>query len=159
MRLFWESKPMQERMPRTSSRRRQRGNAIVELTLLTPLLFALALGVADFCRVFYASVAVSNAARAGAQYAISKNAYTNPAAISTAANDDSGPKIPVTVASSYYCRCPDGSGFAASCTPLPACQYQAWVSVTTSYTFNTMVNFPGVPNSTALSSTAQMRIR
>jgi Flp pilus assembly protein TadG len=142
-----------------SRRERQRGSVIIELTLLTPLLFGLVLGIGDFCRVFYASVAVSNAARAGAQYALSKNAYGDPAAISTAANNDSGTKVPVTVTSTYYCQCPDGSGFAASCTPLPVCQYQAWVSVTTTYTFNTLVNWPGVPNSTALSSTAKMRIR
>jgi Flp pilus assembly protein TadG len=141
-----------------SRRERQRGSVIIELTLLTPLLFALVLGVGDFCRVFYTSVAVSNAARAGAQFALAKKAYGDPTAIETAARNDSGANIPVTVNSSYYCRCPDGSGFVVSCSPLPACQYQAWVSVTTTYTFNTMVNWPGIPNSTALSSTAQMRI-
>jgi Flp pilus assembly protein TadG len=144
---------------RNTRNRRQRGSALVELTLLASLLFMLALGVADFSRVFHASVAVSNAARAGAQYAITKNAYGNPTGIDTAAKNDSGSRVPVTTTSSYYCRCPDGSGFAASCSPLPACQYEAWVSVTTNHTFTTLVDYPGVPHSTVLSSTAQMRIR
>jgi hypothetical protein len=105
---------------------------------------------------------VSNAARAGAQVAISRNAYGVPATIQTAATADAG-NIPVAVASSYFCQCPDGSSNTPSCAPAPpVCatgNFQAWVTVTTSYTFKTVIKYPGVPNSTPLTSTAQMRIQ
>ncbi len=41
---------------------------MVELALVTPLLFLLMLGVLDFARVFFSYVTVSNAARTGARY-------------------------------------------------------------------------------------------
>jgi len=45
-----------------------RGQSAVELALVTPILIVLLLVAADFGRVFYTSIAVNNAARAGAQY-------------------------------------------------------------------------------------------
>lgn len=53
--------------PRT--RRAERGQALVELALITPILFALLLGTVDLGRVFYAMISVTNAAREGAQAA------------------------------------------------------------------------------------------
>ena len=45
-----------------------RGQSLVELALVTPLLFVLMLGILDFARVFFSYVTVSNAARTGARY-------------------------------------------------------------------------------------------
>jgi len=54
--------------------RRQRGQALVETVLLGPVLFFLILGSADLGRVFYYSIAATNAAREGARHA----AYYDP---------------------------------------------------------------------------------
>src|SRR5437870_10570670 len=51
----------------------QRGSAIVELTLLVPLFLLMLLGTADFARVFYTALSVSQAARAGVQYGAQDN--------------------------------------------------------------------------------------
>lgn len=48
----------------------QRGQSLVELAIMLPLLVTLLLGAVDFARVFYTQVAISNAARVGAEYAI-----------------------------------------------------------------------------------------
>ncbi len=46
----------------------ENGSAIVELALCVPVLILIVLGTGDFARVFYTSIALSDAARAGAQY-------------------------------------------------------------------------------------------
>ena len=49
----------------------RRGSAILELALSIPLLSILLVGAMDFSRLFYMSVTLASAARAGAQYALS----------------------------------------------------------------------------------------
>src|SRR5438876_4434317 len=52
------------------------GQAMIELALSLPLLCLLLLGAAELGRVVYASIEVSNAARAAAQYGGSRHAAT-----------------------------------------------------------------------------------
>ena len=54
-------------------RRLERGNSAVELALILPLLLMLTLGAVDFGRLFYAYIAVSNAAHQAATYAARPN--------------------------------------------------------------------------------------
>jgi hypothetical protein len=53
-----------------SNRRTLRGQSIVELALLLPVLLMLVLGAVDLGRAFYYASAVANACRVGAQYAL-----------------------------------------------------------------------------------------
>ena len=69
--------------------RDQRGQSIVELALLLPVLLVIAMGVVDFGRAMYAYVAVSNAAQAGAEYA-SRNPAYNASAITNAVLYEAG---------------------------------------------------------------------
>ena len=46
------------------------GQSLVELALMLPLLMLILLGAVDFGRVYYTQVAISNAARVGAEFAI-----------------------------------------------------------------------------------------
>jgi Flp pilus assembly protein TadG len=48
------------------ARRRQRGQAVVELAIIAPIMIILLLAVADLGRVFHSEVTIENAARAGA---------------------------------------------------------------------------------------------
>ena len=53
----------------TGERRRgSRGQALIEFALILPILFLLIVNVVNFGGMFYAWIAVSNAARTGAQY-------------------------------------------------------------------------------------------
>src|SRR5271170_4990073 len=45
-----------------------RGQSAVELAVVVPVLLLLLVAAADFCRIFYMSIGLMNAARAGAQY-------------------------------------------------------------------------------------------
>ena len=54
--------------PGTSLRSDTRGQSLVELALILPLLFLLIVNVVNFGGVFFAWIAVADAARTGAQY-------------------------------------------------------------------------------------------
>ncbi len=143
--------------------KRERGSAIIEFSLLCPVLFVLALGVADFSRAFYASIAVNNAARAGAQYAV-REKYTDVAGIKTAAVDDANLSgfTTANVTPAYYCQCP-GTSSRLACSATLTCAgglgFELYVDIKTNYTFTTLVRYPGVPSSVTLNGRAQMRER
>src|SRR5437773_6675155 len=139
----------------------ERGQAIVEMTLLLPFFLLLLMGVIDFSRVFYTALTVSHAARAGAQYGAQSNGKSQDtagmqAAAIAAAQDDIDTSS-LTVTATNYCKCtPDGVTFTAMATCTSSClnTRQIYVQVTTSKTFQTLRNYPGIPHTIPLSRTA-----
>jgi Flp pilus assembly protein TadG len=66
---------------------RSRGQSLVELALVTPILLLLLLGAVDMGRLFYAEIAVTNAAREGAMVAAtSPTSYVGGAACDASTN-------------------------------------------------------------------------
>jgi hypothetical protein len=137
---------------------------MLELALLCPLLSLLMLGVIEFGRAYYFGIEVTNAARAGAQYACQSlaNAADN-ADITTAAESDAPqvqwgqpPAEPVQVA--VTCEC-SGSGGTVSCT-LPLCSGDdhliEWVQVKTAATYQPL--FKSLVPTLTLQGQATMRV-
>lgn len=122
----------------------RRAVAVVELAVLLPFIAFLFVIAVDFSRIFYCSQIIENCARQGALYASDPKAAANnlyssvqAAALADAAN--LSPQPTVTSASGT-----DASG-------------NAYVSVTVTWTFQTITGFPGIPNNVTLSRTVQMR--
>jgi Flp pilus assembly protein TadG len=67
----------------------ERGQSLVELALLLPVILFVAMGVLDLGRAMYAYVAVSNAAQAGAEFA-ARNPTYNASAVTDAALYEGG---------------------------------------------------------------------
>lgn len=131
--------------PEGRTRRRRRGAAAIEMALLAPTLIYLAVATVDFGRVFYATATISNCARNGAFYANDPiYSATSPySSISQAALADASNISPTpTVTSSNGT---DSMG-------------NAYVSVTVSYQFTTIMDYPGIPSTTSISRTVQMRV-
>jgi Flp pilus assembly protein TadG len=135
----------------------RRGQFAVELALIAPVLAIVLLGSADLGRVFYMSIALNNAARAGVQYG-AQNATTaaNLTAMQTAATNDAAGISGVSATASEYCQCPTGASF--SCSTTNSCSdKRVYVKVVTSGTFTTLINYPGLPHTVSLTGTAVMR--
>lgn len=144
----------------------EHGQSLVEFVLLLPVLCLLILGAIDFGRAYYVSIEVSNAALAAASYGMRNP--TNTTGITDAANNDaadiSGGVNPVVT---NGCECSDypvGPQYTvAQCqaTVAPTCTSPAtlvnYVKVTTSATYTTLIPWPGIPSSFALSGSARMR--
>lgn len=123
----------------------ERGQALVETALSLSLLVFTVLGGADLARVFAAQLAVQNAARAGAEAAVTR-AATNDAAIVAYATDELGRVAGVDAAQATITvtRTTGGGG-------------ESLVNVRVQYTFRTLTPWPGVPTSLALDRTAVFR--
>lgn len=149
--------------------RRQSGQTLLEVALLTPLLLLMLLGVIEMGRYAYIGILVGNAARAGAAYgAQSLPQSADTAGIQAAADNDfqnNGQIVSaLTVASAASCGCDDAGTIApAACvgTGAGTCVSGHWVvmvSVTASGTFSALFSYPGIPASMAISRTCTIRV-
>jgi Flp pilus assembly protein TadG len=121
------------------------GAAIVELSLLLPMLLFLLLAGMDYSRVFKTSVIVCNCARNGALYASDPNISdrsqfdTLDAAIRADASELDASLLNYTTQEGT-----DASGYG-------------WTQVTVTYPFQTVINYPGIPSSVVISRMVRFR--
>jgi Flp pilus assembly protein TadG len=155
-----------------SNRKRELGQALVELAFILPMVLLLLLGIIELGRYAYISILVSNAAHAGAIYGsqgFSKAIANNPDITTAARNDFASNGLDpatLTVDSFPTCGCDIGGTIAAdtaaNCDPTvaPTCagNWAVTIHVTAHNTYNGLFNYPGIPSSLPLSSTASMRV-
>ena len=151
-------------MPSRFATSNERGGALVELALGLPLLALVLFGTIDFGRVFYHAMAVSHAARAGAQYgsqnlgyAMDDSAMSSVATTDATAHDLSASFF--TVTSSHACYCYDGSAETSLACTAGTCasQLRVYVTVTASHGFTTVASYPGIPHTLTVTRAARMR--
>src|SRR5258707_13425196 len=86
-------------------RRGRKGSALLEFALGSTILIPLLFGTADFGRLFYASIEVTNASTAGASYGSRTVAHmTDTTGISSAAKNDAPDIARLQVDSSVVCH-------------------------------------------------------
>ena len=132
----------------------EEGSALVELALSLPMLCIMLLGAAEFARIAYAAIEVTNAAHSAAVYAGSGSAAAKDSTgITNAATGDS-PNLsgsnavsvdPVT----YSCTCSNTQYTPTSCSDNDTCVSHnaamiTMVTVKTRTTFSPMVKVPGL---------------
>jgi Flp pilus assembly protein TadG len=158
-----------KQLPKRCKRHRRRGAAAVELATILPLFVTLVLGCADFARFAYTYIALSNAVRAGAGWAIMNkpSSLTNPPAswqtsVQTAVSNEMSLQ-PGFQSSSL--TVPNASVTTES-TTYGTTTYNTWrVTVTATYPFTSLVNWNfsmlghtlGLPHSLTLGQTVTMR--
>ena len=137
------------RRRRLNARNRgDRGQALVELAMIAPILIILMLGVIDYGRVYFAYVSVTNGARIGADYAASgPTQAADTAAIKAAALTDTGDLL-------------DQSPTNPEVTVVTAndSQGRLYADVTMTYTFSTLFPWPGLPASIDVERTVRSRV-
>jgi Flp pilus assembly protein TadG len=146
-----------------ASYRNHRGQSLVELALMLPVLILLLLVALDFARMFNMSMAITDAARAGAQWGAQNRANAvnttgiEQAACNSMADYACTPGSNTTTSS--FCQCAGSSG-TISCTNPGACTtVQNFVTVTASTTFSTVLPYPGLTNSIPMSATVTMQVQ
>jgi Flp pilus assembly protein TadG len=161
-RLMCRYRPRANRAGRVLARTRaQRGQSIVELALVTPLLLLMLVGTIEIGRFAYYSILVSNAARAGAQYgAQSLATAADQAGISTAAKNDAQNITGLTVTSTQLCGC-NGASLSGTC-PATGCAAPGhglvYVKVTAAGSFTSLFSYPGIPKTFDVTSTEEMQV-
>ena len=138
-------------------RRSRDGAALAEMAIVFPVLLLLLIGVVDYGRLYYTSITVANAARAGAEYgAHSSEASVNFSAMKSFAQGDGQEAGTLTLAARNYCQCAGAAN--ASCT---ACTGgvapDVFVEVTASKMVKMLLRFPGLPDSISIIRKATFR--
>jgi Flp pilus assembly protein TadG len=151
------------------ARRSDRGSALVELAVCLPLLVLLMVGATDFARVFYTSIELNSASRAGAQYGASNLARSGSISGMQIAATSAVNITGVTAVATRTCQCADDAGtFSAlaggtTCatdvaTSCPSKHRVVTVTVTASKTFTSFSNYGGLFSPVELSRTATLRV-
>jgi Flp pilus assembly protein TadG len=140
---------------------RERGQSLVELAFVLPVLLLLLVGIIEIGRFAYYSILVANAARAGAQYgAQSLAAAADTTGISNAGtNDATGITAPntLTVTSTQSCGCATTSlGTCGTPTACAAGRWLVYVQVTATGSFSSLFSYPGLPKTFAVTRVQEM---
>jgi Flp pilus assembly protein TadG len=146
------------------------GQAFVELALVMPIFILLLVGAAELGRLAYASIEVSNAARAGVAYGAQNGTTASDAVnIQAAATQDAPNLTSLTATATRSCSCESSGGVItpfASCagnvTNLTTCPSPSriveYVQVSTTAPVNTLFHFPGIPSTVTFNGFATMRV-
>ncbi|HMB77738.1 MAG TPA: TadE/TadG family type IV pilus assembly protein [Kiloniellaceae bacterium] len=137
------------------------GTVSIELALVTIVLAMVCMGTYDFARYGIESLRVSQAARAGLQYALQDpdNAGNASAIEQAVRNDaqDTSNQLTITVGSPF-CGCPGQVSAACGTTCSDGAHALEYVQLTVQSSIDTMFDLPGIPSSIAISATNQIRL-
>ena len=137
----------------------RRGGAMIELAVALPFLILVSIGVMDFGRVYFTSVAVSNAARAGAEWGATTGFYQDAASQESFAKLDGAEAGAITVVASYMCRC---GATAVACSSTLDCgggygPPAVYVTAMASKTVTMLLSYPGIAPTVSISRSATFR--
>ncbi|MBC7005068.1 pilus assembly protein [Photobacterium sp. BZF1] len=153
-------------------KQKQNGIAIVEFTLVLPVLLFILIAVLDFGRAMHAGIVLNSATRAAVGYGaqdIDKSVDIN--GMTSIANleaqqmldaDDEEDVINLQITNSLQCSCSDGVSTQINtdedCDTNNACLVARYVVVDATYDFKTLISFPFIPDTVSLSRSASMRL-
>ena len=130
---------------------------MIEFALTAPLLLLLIAGVLNYGMALRIAIAVSDAARAGAQYgSLAQANSTDISGMQAAARNAAPALTDMTATAVQSCKCANGS--AVSCSgSCGAGSMRVYVEVTTHATAPNWFSYPGLAFTGAVSSKAVMR--
>ena len=136
--------------------RETEGVVSIEVAVVVLVLVPLVMGAVDFGMGFREKLRLTNAARAGAQYAITNpNLQDVPGTIQAARNDANDTTNALAITAVYSSTCPDGTSLPCAANVVP----YDFITVTVGATYNALFSYPGLPTSIPLQKTAILRIR
>jgi Flp pilus assembly protein TadG len=135
------------------------GQSLVETALGVSLCGILMLGAAEFGRLAYAAIEISDSARAGVEYGSQSRATAADLADMKIAASLDAPDVPnLTLTASSFCKCADGTSSTCATTDCTGSRIVTYVQVVTSGSINPLIYVPGLPKSYSLSGKAVMRV-
>ena len=147
---------MLRRIKRTDS---EAGAALLEFSLIVPLVVLMFLGVVDFGIAIEDGMRVVDAARAGAEAGVIPPNVSNIPTMQTAATNVGGSLPGFTVVASRWCSCTPG-GSVSSCTSWCGSSIPIkYVEVDTTASVPVLMGYPGIPSNFSLTGLAILRIQ
>jgi Flp pilus assembly protein TadG len=130
------------------------------MAIIVPILMLLLLAAADFARLFYVSIEVNSAARAGAQYGSQTVMTAADISGMIAAAQADGSNVNNLSVTATQCTC-GPSLYVAACPPNYCASVAGanFIEVDTQAPFHTLVNYPGIPSSVTVYGKAIMQVQ
>ena len=142
------------------TRQRQRGNAIMEFAIISPLLLIMTCAVCDFARLFNLSNMAVGAAEAGLYFAsIGPEYWSDYSDIQTAALNDTGNYSGATASASNFCTCSVGGAQVTCPTTCGSGTEEEYVQVSVTIPFVPVFQYPYLPNPISITQTAYERVK
>lgn len=153
------NRKLRRRGAKMTHRSNEAGQAIVELALTASLLIVLLLGAVQFGRLAYASIEVSNAARAAVAYGCQSHAKAaDTTGIQLAATQDAKNITLGTTSVSTACVCSDGTASTCKNTDCSTSQIEQVLTVQTQVLFNPLIHLPWLPATFTLHGKAVQKV-
>ena len=141
----------------------RKGTTSVELALALPLLMLMALGGSDFARLFFHAITVAHAANAGSSYGAQSVIHSKDLTkITEAAKEDAYDVGDVTTTPELYCDCPFNTSEVDCITGTCGGSYgspRVYSKIQVQQTFDTLVDWPGIPSSVNVSHNVYRRVQ
>ncbi len=139
--------------------RSESGTSLIEFALTVPVLIFMLIGLIEVGRYAYFSIVAANAARAGVQYGAQDRVKAEDIAGMTSAALQDGQNISNFTASPAP-LCSQNGGALQTCTTgaVPTSGNVYYVKVQVNGTFNSLLNYPGIPKNVPVSGSAIMRV-
>jgi Flp pilus assembly protein TadG len=137
------------------------GQSLLEMTLLTPVLLLLLIGIMEVGRFAYYSIEVTNAARAAVQYGAQSLADSRDiAGLRQAALNDASDVSGVSVNPTVLCACSESPSTYAAICPAIGCSGHpvVFVQVDTTANITPLFHYPGFPSRFTANGHAIMRV-
>lgn len=138
-----------------------RGAVSVEFVIIAPALALMLVCTLDLGMGIYRKMQVQNAAQAGAAYAV-LHGFTESSIENAVTSATSFAGVSASPVPSEFCGCASSSGVsAATCASTCSSGFSpgTYVTVSAQGTYTTLVPYPVVPNSYALSAQSTVRIK
>ena len=129
--------------------------ALVETSLSVMLFALLIFGATEFARLAYVAIEVSNAAKAGVQYAASSSSTSGDGTgVQTAATNEAKNITVTATLQPLSIVCSDGTAYSKTNGCAAGTSAVSTVTVTTSTSFNPLIHIPGFGGSFTLTGQA-----
>jgi hypothetical protein len=137
--------------------RQEHGNALVELAVAIPILILIAVGVADYSRLYFTEITVANAARSGADWGIKANGNVDSMAFG-ARMEAGRDSVGMIITAGVFCTCPGVAG-TADCSGTCGAYGppRAFDSVAVAKSVRFFIRYVGGPDSVVISRKAILR--
>jgi Flp pilus assembly protein TadG len=133
------------------------GQSLVELAFISPLLISLLFGAAEYGRLCYVSIEVTNAAHAAADYgAQNRGTASDNSGMTLAATNDGANLTNLQVTPQHLCAATYSDTPTSDCTGTPAVEY---VQVNTQVTVASLFHSSGFGGNYTLHGQAMERVR
>jgi Flp pilus assembly protein TadG len=140
----------------------EQGSSLIEMAVILPLMLLIVVSLVDYAFFIQKAIQVQDAASAAAAFGAMPGNNANSSTMIQLANYDAtgsftGASGFTANATSFYTCSPGGSQVSVT-TSCPTGAPYHYVQVTTSFTANSILGFPGVPSTQTINGSATYRV-